>query len=160
MTKKYMSSWVFETGVTTIAKLHLTTNKPVEELARILWNEGYQRTIKDDGVVPDMTSAVSQALEWLRKMQAKDLPDFLHHLQWYCACFDDDGKYKRKKLLDGLWFQKSIQDPQRVEHFMEKLTRYYIGLVAGLRNFPPAPDGWSLHNRGIYNEEVRSLTNF
>lgn len=144
MKKKYMPRDVFEVGAATTAKLHLSTNIPLEDLANRIWS-GYSGSIIDDDVVSDWVEAASEGIASMRKNNAEALREFFHHLQWYCMCHDDKGRPKRRRLFDGLRFQKSIQDPERVENFVMKLTVYYAGLVSGL--FPPAPDGWSLSNR-------------
>jgi len=144
MRKRYMPRGVFEVGAATIAKLHLSTSTPLEDLANRTWS-GYSSSIIDDGVVSDWVQAAAEGIAWLRQNNAEALPEFFRHLQWYCMCHDDAGRPKRKRLFDGLWFQKSTRDPQRVKNFGKKLTLYYAGLVSGL--CPPAPDGWSLGNR-------------
>ena len=144
MRKKYMPNDVFEVGVSTIAKLHFASGKSIEELASILWGN-YSKSIIDDGVVDDMISAATQAISWLEQNSAPSIDELFHHFQYFCVSYDDEGNPKKKKVLNGLLFAKSVQDTRRVEKFLRKLEVYYIGAKSGI--MPLAPSGWSLGNR-------------
>lgn len=144
MAKKYMPKDVFEVGVSTIAKAYLTTGRGLEELANMMW-DGYSSSIIDDGVVEDLVKAASKVITWLEDQNAPSIPGLFHHFQYFCINFDDEGKPKKKKLFNGLWFQKVVPQPNRVEDFTRKLQVYYIGARAGV--MPLAPEGWSLSNR-------------
>lgn len=61
MAKKYMPKDVFEVGVCSIAKVHLGTNKTLEEVANAVWRH-YSDSIIDDGVVTDMVRAVRESV--------------------------------------------------------------------------------------------------
>jgi len=159
MTKIFMPRFVFDTGCATVTRVYLRFGKPVEYEARALWS-GYTEHIVDDGVVADWTTAVTEGLARLPEKDPTKLLDFFHHMQWYCMCFGHDGRYNRAQLVNDLGSNPSVQDPQRVNHYLAKLAAYYVGLTSGVRQFPPAPDGWSIGNRAMWNEEVERLTSF
>lgn len=140
MAKKYMPRDVFEVGVATVARMHLLSGKPPEDIAIMAW-QSYAASLIDDGVVPDLVRAAADGIAWLQKNNAPALPEFFHHLQWYLLHHDDQGRPKRRKLFNGLLFQRSVKDPDRVANFHKKLVAYYVGLTTGL--MPPAPQGWS-----------------
>jgi hypothetical protein len=145
MSKKYMPKDVFEVGVSSIAKLHLTSGgKSLEELADLIW-ENYSRDLLDDGVTNDMISAASQAITWLEENNAPSINELFHHFQYFCINYDDEGNPKTKKIFNGILFDKSVKDSRRVEKYLRKIQVYYIGAKAGV--MPLAPSGWSLGNR-------------
>lgn len=144
MAKKHMPQDVFEVGVVTVARMHLLSGKPPEEIAMLAW-QNYSASLIDDGVVPDLVRAVTESIAWLNQNDAPALQEFFHHLQWYLLHHDDQGKRKRRKLFDGLLFQRSIKDKDRVAKFHDKLVAYYVGLTTGV--MPPAPRGWSFTSK-------------
>jgi len=138
MSKKYMPKDVFEGAVCVIAKHHVISKKNIEEFAIEIW-DGYSQSIINDGVVNDMTSAASSAIFWLNENNSPDIGEFFHHFQYFCMNFDDNGNPKKKKIFNGLWFSKSIQDNERVENYMKKLRSYYIGAKSGIMPLSPEP---------------------
>jgi len=160
MAKRYLATDLFEPMVCSAAQLHLRNGQPLEELAQLYW-DGYKVTCIDDGVVADIIRAASEGIALLTQANAPQLDSFFHQLKWYTSCFGPDGCYIRRGLLDGMWLRKPPQkEPERVAHFLDKLKRYYVGLTLGLRWYPPAPDGWSLKSRKMWNPEVARLTSF
>lgn len=144
MGKKYMPRDVFEVGVATVARMHLLSGKPLEDIATMAW-QGYASSIIDDGVVSDLVRAANDGIAWLQKNDAPALQEFFHHLQWYLLHHDDQGRPKRRKWLNGLMFSRSVKDVDRVGNFQKKLVAYYVGLTAGA--MPPAPQGWSFSGK-------------
>ena len=141
MKKIYMPKDVFEVGVSSIAKVHLVTEKSIEEVANVVWNN-YSEQIIDDGVVEDMVTASKRAIDLLQEWGAPSIPELFTHFQHFCIHCDDAGEPKKKKIFNGLRFQKSIKDEERIKRYLKKLEVYYIGAKSGL--MPLAPDGWSL----------------
>lgn len=140
MRKKYMPRDVFEVGAATVARMHLLSGKPPEDIAMMAW-QNYASSIIDDNVVQDLVRAAEEGVAWLQKINAPALPEFFDHLRWYLLHHDDQGNPRRRKWLNGLMFSRSRKDVDRVDNFHKKLVAYYVGLTTG--QMPPAPQGWS-----------------
>jgi hypothetical protein len=159
MTGIFMPRFMFDTACTVVTNAHVNTGRPIEDVARDVL-VAYIEHFSDDGLVADWTRAVSKGLARLPEKDPTRLLDFFHHLEWYCMCFDDNGRYSRAQVLGDLSSQPSSHDSQRVERYLAKLSAYYVGLTSGSRQFPPAPEGWSLQTCDMWNDEVERLTSF
>jgi hypothetical protein len=144
MAKKNMSKDVFEACVSSIAIHHLTTGKTIDELASIVW-EGYAQDVADDNVALDLSAATKQSLSFLNETNSTEIAEFFNHFQFFCLNYDDLGKQKKKKIFNGLWFEKPEQTPHRVNDYLRKIKSYWVGAKSGL--MPLAPSGWSMSNR-------------
>jgi hypothetical protein len=144
MAKKYMPKDVFEVASSMLAQCHIETGEEIQPIAEQIWS-GYSNSIIDDGIVNDLISAATTAIQFLEKENFENKPGYFHHFTYYCMNFNDDWNMKKRKLLNGLWFAKSQQDRNRVENYLKKVKIYYIGIKSGI--IPTAPDGWSLSNR-------------
>lgn len=130
---------VFEYGVCTISKAVLSKKFSLNEVVEIIW-QGYEKDIIDDGIKDDFELASLEAIEWLEENEAPAIKEFFHHFQWYCLHFDEEGKEREKKLLNGLFFTKSKQNLNRVADFLKRMKLYYFLAASGLAKL--APDEW------------------
>ncbi len=125
MGKKYMDQDLFDYMVATIAHLSLIKNKPKEAIFDELW-ESYKKSIVDDNIKEDILSAVERSIinltEW-------GIPAHLKFFEWFRGIirqYDRQWNKKPRKILEGLWFQKSTKNPNRVEDYIKRMTEYYL----------------------------------
>jgi hypothetical protein len=127
---RYMDQRTFEYGVATIAKLHLTQGESIESLAFTAWS-GYERSIIDDKVVQDWIEVTKEAIELVNKTEKGFAKEFFHHFQFYVENFDSTGNKRKKRLLGGLFFSNSPQNPNRKNDCMVRLKKYLVGILCG-----------------------------
>ena len=137
--KKHIPRDVFENGACVVADAYFKGAVTTDDVALLLW-EGYKDLVVDDGVLAHWSSAGGCAAVWLEINDAKDPEEFLHHFQWYVLNFDEDDQPRKEGFLKGLIFTKSEPDEFRVEHFLERLKKYYFRVRDG--KAPLAPPGW------------------
>ena len=130
---------VFEVGAAALVRMHLANGKPMPELARRIWSE-YERQCDDPSAVEDWVSAASQTLAWLKDRGLPAPDQLMRHFQYFCQSFEDDGRPKKRRLLDGIFFAKNSYDPDRVAKFFKKAQIYCAAAQGGL--VPLAPEGF------------------
>jgi hypothetical protein len=136
VSKKHLPKVIFEVGAVAVARIHLATDKSIDRAVQSIWTE-YERQCHDPEAIADLTSAATQILAWTQEKAFPALPQLLRHLQYFCQTFEDDGRPKKRKLLDGLWFQKDDYDPNRVQILVRKAQVYCVSAQAGLAPFAP-----------------------
>jgi hypothetical protein len=139
VSKKHLPKAVFEVAAVAVARIHLATAKPLAEVASSIWAQ-YERQCEDPSADSDMTAAADALLNWLREKEFAALPQLLRHFQYFCQAFEDNGRPKKRRLFDGLRFQKEDHNPQRVPTFVRKAQVYCVSAQSSL--VPLAPDSY------------------
>lgn len=139
MPSKPLPKAVFEVGAVSIARIHLATGKPLRETALAIWAE-YERQVKDPTAVEDWTAAASQIVTWVKENSLPAPVELMRHLQHFCQMFEDNGRPKKKRLFNGLFFSKNDYEPTRVATLMRKAQVYCASAQGGLA--PLAPESY------------------
>jgi len=102
------------------------------ELFDMGW-KSYEADLIDDGIKDDVLRAVHLAKSMLVEMDAPSHPAFFKHFQKHIEQYNPDGSKKRalKKAFGGMWFAKSVQNPNRVQDFINRMVAFYAELISG-----------------------------
>ncbi len=132
--KKYMDQEQFDYCVCFIALSSLITEHTETELIEMVWQE-YEKYILDDHIQfkIDASLATTKAKQKLTELEVSSYPAFLKAFQGYIENYNLDGTKKSslKKMLSGALFQKSKQNPNRVEDFIKRMTLFYAKIITG-----------------------------
>ena len=136
----YMPERVFEYGAISIAMLHVGTGRPIEEMARTVF-QNYEGSYLDDNVLEQWIEAAGEAVEAIDRL-FPDIDDkdekvgTLKTLQQSVKNYAPDGKKRRKKVLGGTRFNKEKEpNYERVDQFSQHLMIYHVLLRLGKIDF-------------------------
>ena len=131
MAKQYVSQRLFNCGSASIAKLHLSTGKSLEELAAMLF-DSYRKSCIDDGLEEDWVASAREALKFLEENDAPAPGHLLDHFQYFVEHYEPDGSPRKKNIFGRIKPSKAKAGIHRKENFLKSLKSYYTGALAGV----------------------------
>lgn len=133
MGKKYMPKDVFEFGCATALYLHFSNSEDIAALSKEIWSK-YRDSIIDDDVEKDINMACYTVISMLAEggLAKQELATLFYAFSNDVKNYNPDGSKKKTKLLNGLFFQKSIMDPYRVNDFVKRFALFLMKVDAGM----------------------------
>lgn len=132
MAKKYIDQDLFDYFVCFVALTSMVSEHSEGEVFNMGW-KSYEADLIDDGIKDDVLRAVHLAKSKLVEIDAPSHSAFFKHFQKHIEQYNPDGSKKRtlKKAFGGMWFAKSVQNPNRVQDFIKRMLAFYAGLITG-----------------------------
>ncbi|KAF5433499.1 hypothetical protein C5S39_01570 [Candidatus Methanophagaceae archaeon] len=132
MAKKYIDQDLFDFFVCFVALSSMVSEHSESEVFDMGW-KSYEADLIDDGIREDILRAVRLAKSKLSEWDVSSHPAFFKHFQKHIEQYNPDGSKKTalKKTFGGMWFSKSVQNPNRIQDFVNRMVAFYAGLVSG-----------------------------
>jgi hypothetical protein len=133
MMKKHIDQDLFDYFVCFVALTSIMSEHSESEVLDIGW-KSYETNLIDNGTKEDVLRAVHLAKAKLVEIDASAHPTFFKHFQKHIEQYNADGSKKTvlKKTFSGIWFAKSIHNPNRVQDFINRMLTFYAGLLSGV----------------------------
>ena len=127
MAKKYIDQGLFDYFVCFVALTSMVSEYSEREVFDMGW-KSYKADLIDDGIKDDILRAVHLAKSKLVEIDAPSHPAFFKHFQKHIEQYNPDGSKKGglKKAFGGMWFTKSVQNPNRVNDFINRMKQKLV----------------------------------